>query len=127
MSMELLGNRKWKKLVTAFRAVSCATFAAWMYFMPAVMAKDPDVTDAKDGIYIGMAVMFNIAFILGIYLLAHGGIILALGHAEQQSPEQAKSLRELAAGAVLIIIRLIVPVKTLVDLFNVVTAQGLQK
>lgn len=118
--METLDKKKWKNRVTMFRTASLMAGMALMYMMPAVMA-DPGENDGKTALKVVFAIIFNIALIVGIIMVGHGGMILIMGHAEQQSPEQARSIREVAAGVVLILIKLIIPVNTLVDLFTVFT------
>ena len=125
MKMEMLENRKWKKRVMAFRAASIMTASAMMTLMPAVMAA-PTNDDAKSALYIVFAILFNIALILGIIMIGHGGMILVMGHAEQQSPEQARSIREVAAGVTLLLLKFIIPVSTLVDFFNYFTKDSVK-
>ena len=125
MKKEMLENRKWKKRVMAFRAASIMTASAMMTLMPAVMAS-PTNDDAKSALYIVFAILFNFGLIIGIIMIGHGGMILVMGHAEQQSPEQARSIREVAAGATLLLLKFIIPVRTLVDFFNYFTKDSVK-
>lgn len=121
----MLENRKWKERVMAFRAVSIITASVMMTLMPAVMAV-PSNNDAKDALYVVFAILFNFGLIVGIIMIGHGGMTLIMGHAEQQSPEQARSIREVAAGATLLLLKFIIPVSSLVDLFNYFTKESVK-
>ncbi len=120
MKMGMLDNRKWKKRVMAFRAAGIMAASAVMTSMPAVMAA-PSEDAVKTALKVVFSIIFNVGLILGIIMVGHGAMVLITGHAEQQSPEQARSIREIAAGAVLIVMKIIIPASTLVDLVTLYT------
>ena len=113
------------RAVTAYRASTCAACMLSMYAMPAVMASDFFFNDAATTeIYTFIVILLNLALGIGIMMLAHGLFVLLLGHAQEQSPEQSRSIREIAVGIVLIMLRVILAGVDFAGMFTTVTSFG---
>ena len=69
-------------------------------------------------------ILLNLALGIGIMMLAHGLFVLLLGHAQEQSPEQSRSIREIAVGIVLIMLRVILAGVDFAGMFTTVTSFG---
>lgn len=114
-----------KKTVPAYRIFTCAACMLSMYAMPTVMASDTGSSDAaKTAINTFIVILLNLALGIGIMMLAHGLFVLLLGHAQEQSPEQSRSIREIAVGIVLIMLRVILAGVDFAGMFTTVTSFG---
>ena len=114
-----------KKIVLAYRTFTCAACMLSMYAMPTVMASDTGSSDAaKTAINTFIVILLNLALGIGIMMLAHGLFVLLLGHAQEQSPEQSRSIREIAVGIVLIMLRVILAGVDFAGMFTTVTSFG---
>lgn len=114
-----------KKILPVYRVFSCAACILSMYAMPAVMASDSGSSDAaKTAINTFIVILLNLALGIGIMMLAHGLFVLLLGHAQEQSPEQSRSIREIAVGIVLIMLRVILAGVDFAGMFTTVTSFG---
>lgn len=114
-----------KKTVPAYRIFTCAACMLSMYAMPTVMANDTGSSDAaKTAINTFIVILLNLALGIGIMMLAHGLFVLLLGHAQEQSPEQSRSIREIAVGIVLIMLRVILAGVDFAGMFTTVTSFG---
>ena len=115
------------KAVAAYRASVCLAYmlSVYTYTMPAVMASDTSSSDAaKTAINTFIVILLNLALGIGIMMLAHGLFVLLLGHAQEQSPEQSRSIREIAVGIVLIMLRVILAGVDFAGMFTTVTSFG---
>ena len=113
------------KAVAAYRASACLAYMLSVYAMPAVMAGDTGSSDAaKTAINTFIVILLNLALGIGIMMLAHGLFVLLLGHAQEQSPEQSRSIREIAVGIVLIMLRVILAGVDFAGMFTTVTSFG---
>ena len=113
------------KAVAAYRASACLAYMLSVYTMPAVMASDTGSSDAaKTAINTFIVILLNLALGIGIMMLAHGLFVLLLGHAQEQSPEQSRSIREIAVGIVLIMLRVILAGVDFAGMFTTVTSFG---
>lgn len=111
--------------VLAYRISACAACMLSMYAMPVVMASDGSSSDAaKTAINTFIVILLNLALGIGIMMLAHGLFVLLLGHAQEQSPEQSRSIREIAVGIVLIMLRVILAGVDFAGMFTTVTSFG---
>ena len=89
------GNRA----AAALKAYACAVWMLSLYAMPVVMADEGGGSDAaKTAINTFIVILLNLALGIGIMMLAHGLFVLLLGHAQEQSPEQSRSIREIASA-----------------------------
>ena len=114
-----------KKTVPAYRIFTCAACMLSMYAMPTVMANDTGSSDAaKTAINTFIVILLNLALGIGIMMLAHGLFVLLLGHAQEQSPEQSRSIREIAVGIVLIMLRVILAGVDFAGMCTTVTSFG---
>lgn len=114
-----------KKILPVYRVFSWAACILSMYAMPAVMASDTGSSDtAKTAINTFIVILLNLALGIGIMMLAHGLFVLLLGHAQEQSPEQSRSIREIAVGIVLIMLRVILAGVDFAGMFTTVTSFG---
>ena len=114
-----------KKILPVYRVFSSAACILSMYAMPAVMASDTGSSDAaKTAINTFIVILLNLALGIGIMMLAHGLFVLLLGHAQEQSPEQSRSIREIAVGIVLIMLRVILAGVDFAGMFTTVTSFG---
>ena len=114
-----------KKTVPAYRIFTCAACMLSMYAMPTVIASDTGSSDAaKTAINTFIVILLNLALGIGIMMLAHGLFVLLLGHAQEQSPEQSRSIREIAVGIVLIMLRVILAGVDFAGMFTTVTSFG---
>ena len=115
------GNR----LASALKAYACAVWMLSIYAMPVVMADEGGSSDAaKTAINTFIVILLNLALGIGIMMLAHGLFVLLLGHAQEQSPEQSRSIREIAVGIVLIMLRVILAGVDFAGMFTTVTSFG---
>lgn len=115
------GNR----LASALKASACAGWMLSIYAMPVVMADEGGSSDAaKTAINTFIVILLNLALGIGIMMLAHGLFVLLLGHAQEQSPEQSRSIREIAVGIVLIMLRVILAGVDFAGMFTTVTSFG---
>ena len=118
-------TEKGKKAAAAFRASACAAWVVSVYAMPAVMADEGGSSDAaRTAINAFIVILLNLALGSGIMMLAHGLFVLLLGHAQEQSPEQSRSIREIAVGIVLIMLRVILAGVDFAGMFTAVTSFG---
>ena len=118
-------TEKGKKAAAAFRASACAAWVVSVYAMPAVMADEGGSSDAaRTAINAFIVILLNLALGIGIMMLAHGLFVLLLGHAQEQSPEQSRSIREIAVGIVLIMLRVILAGVDFAGMFTAVTSFG---
>ena len=115
------GNRA----AAALKAYACAVWMLSLYAMPVVMADEGGGSDAaKTAINTFIVILLNLALGIGIMMLAHGLFVLLLGHAQEQSPEQSRSIREIAVGIVLIMLRVILAGVDFAGMFTTVTSFG---
>lgn len=115
------GNRA----AAALKAYACAVWMLSIYAMPVVMADESGGSDAaKTAINTFIVILLNLALGIGIMMLAHGLFVLLLGHAQEQSPEQSRSIREIAVGIVLIMLRVILAGVDFAGMFTTVTSFG---
>lgn len=115
------GNRS----ASALKASACAVWMLTIYAMPVVMADEGGSSDAaKTAINTFIVILLNLALGIGIMMLAHGLFVLLLGHAQEQSPEQSRSIREIAVGIVLIMLRVILAGVDFAGMFTTVTSFG---
>ena len=115
------GNRS----ASALKASACAVWMLSIYAMPVVMADEGGSSDAaKTAINTFIVILLNLALGIGIMMLAHGLFVLLLGHAQEQSPEQSRSIREIAVGIVLIRLRVILAGVDCAGMFTTVTSFG---
>ncbi len=115
------GNRS----ASALKASACAVWMLSIYAMPVVMADEGGGSDAaKTAINTFIVILLNLALGIGIMMLAHGLFVLLLGHAQEQSPEQSRSIREIAVGIVLIMLRVILAGVDFAGMFTTVTSFG---
>ena len=106
------GNRA----AAALKASACAGWMLSIYTMPVVMADEGGGSDAaKTAINTFIVILLNLALGIGIMLL---------GHAQEQSPEQSRSIREIAVGIVLIMLRVILAGVDFAGMFTTVTSFG---
>ena len=109
----------------ALKAYDCAVWMLSIYAMPVVMADEGGGSDAaKTAINTFIVILLNLALGIGIMMLAHGLFVLLLGHAQEQSPEQSRSIREIAVGIVLIMLRVILAGVDFAGMFTTVTSFG---
>lgn len=109
----------------ALKAYACAGWMLSIYAMPVVMADEGGGSDAaKTAINTFIVILLNLALGIGIMMLAHGLFVLLLGHAQEQSPEQSRSIREIAVGIVLIMLRVILAGVDFAGMFTTVTSFG---
>lgn len=109
----------------ALKASACAVWMLSIYAMPVVMADEGGSSDAaKTAINTFIVILLNLALGIGIMMLAHGLFVLLLGHAQEQSPEQSRSIREIAVGIVLIMLRVILAGVDFAGMFTTVTSFG---
>ena len=109
----------------ALKASACAVWMLSIYAMPVVMADEGGGSDAaKTAINTFIVILLNLALGIGIMMLAHGLFVLLLGHAQEQSPEQSRSIREIAVGIVLIMLRVILAGVDFAGMFTTVTSFG---
>ena len=109
----------------ALKASACAVWMLTIYAMPVVMADEGGGSDAaKTAINTFIVILLNLALGIGIMMLAHGLFVLLLGHAQEQSPEQSRSIREIAVGIVLIMLRVILAGVDFAGMFTTVTSFG---
>ena len=114
-----------RNAAAVFRASACAAWILSMYAIPAVMADEGGSSDAaKTAINTFIVILLNLALGIGIMMLAHGLFVLLLGHAQEQSPEQSRSIREIAVGIVLIMLRVILSGVDFAGMFTTVTSFG---
>ena len=114
-----------EKAAAAFRASACAVWVLSVYAMPAVMADEGGSSDAaRTAINAFIVILLNLALGIGIMMLTHGLFVLLLGHAQEQSPEQSRSIREIAVGIVLIMLRVILAGVDFAGMFTAVTSFG---
>lgn len=110
---------------SALKASACAVWMLSIYAMPVVMADEGGGSDAaKTAINTFIVILLNLALGIGIMMLAHGLFVLLLGHAQEQSPEQSRSIREIAVGIVLIMLRVILAGVDFAGMFTTVTSFG---
>lgn len=113
------------RLAAALKAYACAVWMLSIYAMPVVMADEGGGSDAaKTAINTFIVILLNLALGIGIMMLAHGLFVLLLGHAQEQSPEQSRSIREIAVGIVLIMLRVILAGVDFAGMFTTVTSFG---
>lgn len=113
------------RLAAALKASACAVWMLSIYAMPVVMADEGGGSDAaKTAINTFIVILLNLALGIGIMMLAHGLFVLLLGHAQEQSPEQSRSIREIAVGIVLIMLRVILAGVDFAGMFTTVTSFG---
>ena len=113
------------RLAAALKASACAVWMLSIYVMPVVMADEGGGSDAaKTAINTFIVILLNLALGIGIMMLAHGLFVLLLGHAQEQSPEQSRSIREIAVGIVLIMLRVILAGVDFAGMFTTVTSFG---
>ena len=111
--------------MSAAVVMACLAYMLSIYAMPAVMASDTGSSDAaKTAINTFIVILLNLALGIGIMMLAHGLFVLLLGHAQEQSPEQSRSIREIAVGIVLIMLRVILAGVDFAGMFTTVTSFG---
>lgn len=116
-STGMLGESRWDRTVTAFRTLSLTAGLMVMRAMPAAQASgDNSATngvDVQGALAIPISIFMNYGIYIGILFTIAGVLTLAIGHTQQQSPEQSQGIRMLAAGVILMLLRAIIPVATL--------------